>query len=227
VFAKYGRTGSGPVGRVTPSAAPARADARRNRLRLVLAGALAVGALAFAASQIVGSLEEEEDFAEAPAGFWGPSETCHVEDVTDGQIQTVPVDSIGDLLEERRGCLVLLEVYASWCPNCRRVFPLVSEMAAYYYKYGVRVVALATDEDPNRLRSFLATQTVDFPVFWVPPYQPGELGAALSSVGASYDDAIPFFALIDPSGRPVPDVTARSNVLDVNDAIAAELGGRR
>ena len=192
-----------------------------------MAGILAVGALTFAAVRIFDSLEEEEDRAEAPAGFWGPSETCHVDDAVDGRIRTVPVDSIGDLLEERRGCLVLLEVYASWCPNCRRVFPMVSEMASRYREYGVRVVALSTDEDLGRLRSFLATQTVELPVFWVPPSEPGELTAALEAIGARFDQGIPFFALIDPDGRPLPSVTAASSLMDVNNAIHDFMGGRR
>ena len=67
-------------------------------------------------------------------------------------------------LRALRGYPVVLNVWASWCPPCRKEFPLFAAAAA---RYGRRVAFLGADyeDSPGEARSFLAGHPVSYPSY--------------------------------------------------------------
>ena len=59
-------------------------------------------------------------------------------------------------LADLRGDLVLVNVWASWCPPCRREFPLLQQAADELGPAGLHVVGIDTQDDPEDARAFLA-----------------------------------------------------------------------
>lgn len=57
-------------------------------------------------------------------------------------------------LEEMKGKVVLLNVWATWCPPCRREMPDLQRIDSAFAASGATVVALS-DEDPQTVKGFL------------------------------------------------------------------------
>jgi len=57
-------------------------------------------------------------------------------------------------LEEFKGRVVLLNVWATWCPPCRREMPDLQRIDSAFASSGATVVALS-DEDPETVKAFV------------------------------------------------------------------------
>jgi thiol-disulfide isomerase/thioredoxin len=64
-------------------------------------------------------------------------------------------------LEEMKGEFVLLNIWATWCPPCRREMPDLHRIDSAFADAGATVVALS-DEEPQTVRQFLDTHGYRF-----------------------------------------------------------------
>lgn len=74
-------------------------------------------------------------------------------------------------LSELRGHPVIVNVWATWCPPCRREIPLLNETYRRHADAGLRVVGVNRGERPGRIEDFLAAVPIDYDV-WVDPRSP-------------------------------------------------------
>lgn len=95
-----------------------------------------------------------------------------------------------------RGRVVLLNVWATWCPPCRAEMPTLDRLQAMLGSAAFEVVTLSIDEDGLRAVRAFFTQTG---VRHLRPYIDsfGEAAASLASGG------IPVTLLIDRNGREI------------------------
>lgn len=97
-------------------------------------------------------------------------------------------------LSEYRGKKsVILDFFATWCPNCRRDLPHVNE---FYRKYKdqVEVIGLNLQENPQTVAQFVRDFGLEFPVALDPRSQ------AVQSYGVQYTN---YHVLIDKGGTIV------------------------
>ena len=101
-------------------------------------------------------------------------------------------------LEAYRGSYVVLDFWASWCPDCRRDIPAVKEMYDTYYNKGVAFVSVSFDTDSAAWKKCLN----DYGMKWT---QVSEL-KKWKETQVSKDfhiEWIPTMYLIDPEGKVV------------------------
>ncbi|MGE3772077.1 MAG: TlpA family protein disulfide reductase [Gammaproteobacteria bacterium] len=83
-----------------------------------------------------------------------------------------PVPACAALDEARRaayaGRVTVIDFWASWCPPCRKLMPLLDELRAARAADGLAVVAINVDEKRKDAEHFLARVAVRYPVVFDP-----------------------------------------------------------
>jgi thiol-disulfide isomerase/thioredoxin len=86
--------------------------------------------------------------------------------------QAAPIFSLRDdrgggvSLEQHRGQVVLMNLWASWCPPCRAEMPDLQRLADAYGRSGLVIVGVNEGESPQRARDFADSLGIRFPI-WI------------------------------------------------------------
>jgi thiol-disulfide isomerase/thioredoxin len=93
-------------------------------------------------------------------------------------------------LSDFKGRVVVLNIWATWCPPCRREMPDLDKLEKMYAQSGLSVIALS-DEDQSTVSSFIAAHPYQFSagIFTTMP-------AVISEIGTR-----PVSILIDKNGQ--------------------------
>ncbi|MBV9736976.1 MAG: TlpA family protein disulfide reductase [Candidatus Eremiobacteraeota bacterium] len=108
---------------------------------------------------------------------------------------TVPrLDDHMSSLNNFRGRLVVLNLWASWCPPCRAELPDLQRLYDGYRGRNVVVIAVNEGESAERAGAFARALRVHFPIFLDENQSYGRVYAALG---------LPTTVIINPAGRIV------------------------
>jgi peroxiredoxin len=78
---------------------------------------------------------------------------------------SVPTPDSGLLhLKDFRGQVVVLNLWATWCPPCVEETPSLEQFAEKMRDRGVMVVSISVDEDQKTLRDFIQKNHISYPV---------------------------------------------------------------
>ena len=100
-------------------------------------------------------------------------------------------------LESYKGKVLLLDFWASWCPDCRRASPYMRYLYRKYHDKGLEMVGISLDNDRERWYSAVQTDSLE----WV---QLSSLQRWECPVAKAYNiHWIPTLILIDKEGRIV------------------------
>jgi cytochrome c biogenesis protein CcmG, thiol:disulfide interchange protein DsbE len=69
-------------------------------------------------------------------------------------------------LQSYKGQVVLVDFWASWCPPCRRSFPILDKLHKKYNSQGFVVIGINEDNNINSGKGFTTKNPVKFPVVW-------------------------------------------------------------
>jgi peroxiredoxin len=94
-------------------------------------------------------------------------------------------------LEQYRGSLVVMNLWASWCPPCRAEMPDLQRLAEAEAGQGIAVVGVNEGESPQQARAFAASLGIRFPI-WVDGRQ--QYGRAYNALG------LPTTVILDREG---------------------------
>ena len=95
-------------------------------------------------------------------------------------------------LADFRGKVVLLEIWASWCPECQVMFPALDRLSREFRPRGVEVIAVSVDERRKDADAFLKTQQHQLRIMFDPS---ARVADAFDTLG------VPASYLIDPRGK--------------------------
>ncbi|MEO6835783.1 MAG: TlpA disulfide reductase family protein [Candidatus Tumulicola sp.] len=82
-------------------------------------------------------------------------------------------------LAQLRGKVVVMNLWASWCPPCRAEMPELQRLADAYGKRGVAVVGVNQGESAERARAFAQALHIRFPIWIDDRQQYGRVYTAL------------------------------------------------
>lgn len=91
-----------------------------------------------------------------------------------------------------RGEVVLVNFWATWCPYCRHEMPEMAKFYRDYHRKGFEMVAFSLDDDPAKVKQFIAEAGYRFPVAMSTP----AINAAFGDVAV-----VPTSFVIDRQGR--------------------------
>lgn len=95
--------------------------------------------------------------ASAPAETAGSTAAAPSAEVVEVNMGDMPPAAFARMIEARRGHVVLVDFWATWCVPCRRDFPHTVEMYKKYHDQGLEVIAISMD-DPNEVESRTAAR---------------------------------------------------------------------
>ncbi|MBV9233868.1 MAG: TlpA family protein disulfide reductase [Candidatus Eremiobacteraeota bacterium] len=85
----------------------------------------------------------------------------------------------GVSLAQYRNRIVVMNLWASWCPPCREELPDLQRLANRYSHGNIVVVGVNEGESPQRARSFAASLRIRFPIWVDSSERYGRIYAAL------------------------------------------------
>lgn len=106
-------------------------------------------------------------------------------------------------LRQFRGKLVLLTLWATWCPYCARELPTLDNLQEAMGKEKFMVLPISVDkEGPEFVKRYLEDKSLNFPTYADPKNM---IGKALSANG------VPYCILIDQHGREIGRIAGETN----------------
>jgi peroxiredoxin len=156
-----------------------RAIVQRNLVRVaIVVAAIAIGWIAV--EYLVPSSSSTN--AGGPSGAMG--QLAPVFDLRDD-------DGHASSLDRYRGSIVVMNLWASWCPPCRAEMPDLQRLTEAYGRRGVAVIGVNEGESPQRAREFAGALGIRFPI-WIDASQ--RYGRVYSALG------LPTTVIIDRRG---------------------------
>lgn len=115
-------------------------------------------------------------------------------------VEEIDKAKLEKLIKNRKGKVLLLNIWASWCPPCKKEFPDLVKLAEKYKNSKVEIVGLSVD-DKSDLNSevipFLQKNNVNFKIY----IQNFKSFEELISFFPKWEGAIPLTLIFDKNGR--------------------------
>jgi thiol-disulfide isomerase/thioredoxin len=83
------------------------------------------------------------------------------------QIRTVTAEQVRTLVNDRKGKVVVVNFWASWCPPCVREFPAIIKVYEQYHDKGLDMFAVSMNspEELADIEQFLQKHNPPFPIY--------------------------------------------------------------
>lgn len=107
------------------------------------------------------------------------------------KLQLTGVDGTQTASSEWHGRWVILNIWATWCPPCRREMPSLQKLHQHSDPQQLAVIGLTVDDDNHLVREFLTQSGVTFRNF----IDPDDIAADALAI-----QAYPQTLIIDPNG---------------------------
>jgi thiol-disulfide isomerase/thioredoxin len=129
-----------------------------------------------------------------------------------------------DVLAARKGKVVLVNFWATWCVPCREEFPDLARLQHAYGDKGLAVVGISTDFSSQMpaVEKFLSAQNPPFPNYH--KKSGGDDQPFIEAVDPSWGGELPFSVLYDRSGRKTRTLSGKHGYADYEKEIRALLG---
>lgn len=121
------------------------------------------------------------------------------------QLSTYRTHKEGKL--DRPGCYVLLDFWATWCPDCRKEIPTVKKIYESY-KNKVKLIGVSFDTDKDKLKAFREKEGIKWTM-----YCEGKKWKE-TEISKTYNiQWIPTMYLIDPEGKVAYTTVVAENMV--------------
>jgi thiol-disulfide isomerase/thioredoxin len=138
----------------------------------------------------------------------------------EAKLDGITLDNTHYNIESRRGHVVLVDFWATWCPPCRGEVPRLKKLYEQYHSKGFEIVGVSLDESRTALADFVKDKKMPWPQ--IVAEQPGESGWKNPALDRYTVRSIPYTLLVDREGRIVASGLVGE---DLEDAIERVMAG--
>jgi thiol-disulfide isomerase/thioredoxin len=128
-----------------------------------------------------------------------PPQSLNAEALPSFTVQDVTGKTIN--LQSLKGKKVFVNLWASWCPPCRREMPSIEKLSKAVDKNKVSFVLLSLDDNFDKAKAFVKRQQLSLPI-----YYPAENLPAMFNV-----EGIPTTFIFDESGKLIQRIDGGDN----------------
>ena len=151
-----------------------------SRLGLAVAG---IGAILLGAAGIGillahpnDATQQATDFSAIPAPVHYAAPVLALSDLSGGERQ----------LSNYRGQVVLINLWATWCPPCQAEMPLLQQFFERYQGEGFTVIAIEDGDPTGDIRAFAARYRLTFPIWLDPAHEATDRAFKTNNLPASF-----------------------------------------
>lgn len=117
------------------------------------------------------------------------------------KVPQIDGDGFRKELAKRKGKVVVVNLWATWCAPCRAEFPALVKLYNTYRNRGVDVLVISVDDvsDEAKVVEFLQQQRAKMPAFIK---KAGDSENFINAVDRDWRGAIPYTVVFDRNGKP-------------------------
>ncbi len=149
--------------------------------------------------------------------------SCQEPITPDAPLEVIPAQQLPALLQSRQGCVVLVELYASWCGPCTKLDPALSALVDKHRASGLVPLGLSVDTSAERLQKWREQHGREFVPRLLSDWTLAGLQEDFAAIGAEFSEAIPFLVLVDRQGKAVLALSEPKDLDALDAAITAAL----
>jgi thiol-disulfide isomerase/thioredoxin len=82
--------------------------------------------------------------------------------------EDIPTMDSGELLAlvaEEKGKVIVINIFASWCPPCRDEIPVLVNLRRQYPEDSLLLVGVSVDREPKALANYMGEMRMNYPVY--------------------------------------------------------------
>lgn len=185
---------------------------RKRRLRNVVLAIIGVVALV----TIIGGVRL------GPSGWDVAPE---IKTYADTKLVRLDAEKLRAIIQQNSGKPTLFFVYASWCPYCKKQFPIIQAIQARYPEEKLGVAFISIDSDPYELSKFLMGTFPEgrFTPYHIPDATRQEVDHALAQYGFTPEGAVPHLMVLDGEGKAAGEFKGLTSVATLRQPILKAL----
>jgi thiol-disulfide isomerase/thioredoxin len=136
-----------------------------------------------------------------------------------------PKDYKGRVVAPKKGRVLLVNFWATWCEPCREELPALSSAAKGFSTKDLAVVLVSLDSEktgPASVPKFLSSQKIPFVTWLVKSHDPQDF---IDAVDKTWDGTLPYTVIYDRSGRLTARLAGKQSESSFQEAIRKAQGG--
>jgi thiol-disulfide isomerase/thioredoxin len=91
--------------------------------------------------------------------------TVHAASINPGDIPTIDGEGFFKRIAADKGKVVVVNVFASWCPPCRDEIPGLVNIRRSLPEDRVVLLGISVDREPKALANYMSEMNINYPVF--------------------------------------------------------------
>ena len=130
-------------------------------------------------------------------------------------IGSVDANGLLKMINQEKGKVVVINIFASWCPPCKEEIPGLVKVRGDFSSKEVTMIGISVDKEPKALETFVNNEEINYPVYFAQ-------GDFIERVGVT---AVPQLLIYNKAGELVVNHKGLVDVDDLTQAlkeIAAE-----
>ena len=141
----------------------------------------------------------------------------------DATPQVIPAAELPALIRQQSGCVVLIELYASWCGPCATIDPQVSTLVEAHRPSGLVTLGLSVDTNRGAWLQWRKTHGRAYAPRILTDWTLAGLATSFAELGVTFESAVPFMVLLNAEGEAVMSLSEPDDLSALDRAIGGLL----